>query len=197
MTAQSDAAIIRASVEDPHVFAGIFTRHLDAVHGYLSRRAGRETADDLAGEVFRVAFERRRAFDLDRPSARPWLYGIAANVLRRHQRDGWRRLRAHRRFELQEPTQVEDTADISVAALDAARQRVQLNAALQALTRRDRDALLLHVWEGLSYAEVAEALGVPRGTVRSRLNRARRQLRSVLDQQESGKGQPLLIQEPS
>src|SRR5680860_1824943 len=115
MTARTDADIIRQSLNDPQAFGEIFSRHLDAVHAYLVRRAGRGIADDLAGEVFRIAFERRRAFHLDRSSARPWLYGVAANILRRHQRDRWRRIRAHRRFQLREPTTSEDSSDTAAA----------------------------------------------------------------------------------
>lgn len=192
MTAQTDAAVIHASRTDPHRFGDIFERHFDAVHGYLARRAGVEVADELTGEVFRVAFERRRSFARDRVSARPWLYGIATNVIRRHQRETWRRLRAHSRLHTWTPNQVDDTADASASYLDAVAQRDRLAAALGGLARRDRDALLLHVWEGLTYAEVAEALEVPTGTVRSRLNRARRQLRAALSESErDGGGQHL------
>jgi len=180
MTAKTDADIIRQSLNDPQGFGEIFSRHLDAVHAYLVRRAGRGIADDLAGEVFRIAFERRRAFHLDRSSARPWLYGVAANILRRHQRDRWRRIRAHRRFQLREPTTSEDSSDMSAVTIDATGQRPRLEAALRSLAPRDREVLLLNVWEELSYAEIAEALDIPIGTVRSRLHRARRQLRAHL-----------------
>ncbi len=184
MTAPSDADIIRASLSDPQAFGDLFSRHVDAVHAYLSRRTGRAAADDLTGDVFRIAFERRRSFDLARCSALPWLYGIAANVVHRHQRDRWRRLRAYHRFQTRQPTEAEDTTDASAASLDAVHQRGRLHAAVQALARRDREVLLLHVWEEVSYAQIAESLDIPLGTVRSRLHRARRQLRARLEECE-------------
>lgn len=90
----TDGAVIALSFTDPAAFALIFDRHFATIHRYLARRVGSDVADDLAGDVFRVAFERRETFDRRRPNARPWLYGIATNLLygeRRHER---RRLQA-------------------------------------------------------------------------------------------------------
>lgn len=176
----TDADIIRDSLADPAVFGPIFDRHLDAVYGYLVRRGDTELADDLTGEVFRVAFEQRHRFDLERSSARPWLYGIAANVVRRHWRTWHRRGHAHRRLSTREGASSFDDLDRVDAAADAHRQTAALDTALAGLARRDREPLLLHVWEELSYEEIAEVLAIPIGTVRSRLHRARRKLRASL-----------------
>lgn len=176
----SDSQVVQESWTDPDAFGQIFDRHVDAVHGFLVRRGGQDLADELAGEVFRVAFEVRRRFDLERSSARPWLYGIATNVVRRHRRTAGRRSAAYRRLALRDGAGRPDDHDRADAAMDARRQAAELDDALARLAPRDRDALLLHVWEDLSYAEVAEALDIPVGTVRSRLNRARRRLRSAL-----------------
>ena len=78
----SDARTIAASLSQPERFAAIFDRHYDAVHAYLARRVDRAHADDLASTTFAIAFERRRSFRTDATSARPWLYGIATNLLR-------------------------------------------------------------------------------------------------------------------
>lgn len=128
-----------------------------------------------------MAFERRRSYDRSRASARPWLYGIALNVVRRHRRDQARRLRAYRSSGAAEA--LPDPGDEVVAVVDARALRPALFAALSRIAPRDREPLLLHCWEGVSYAEIAEALGVPVGTVRSRINRARRRLRALLEPQ--------------
>lgn len=185
-----DSQVMRESAADPQAFGQIFDRHFDAIYGFLHRRVGGSLADELAGEVFRVAFESRNRFDLERSSARPWLYGIATNVARRHRRTTGRRAAAYRRLALQDDAGTHDDLDEAAAAMDARRRATELNDALARLATRDRDALLLHVWEDLSYAEVAEALDIPVGTVRSRLNRARRRLRSALTSPSRGTSRP-------
>lgn len=180
VTGLSDPEAVRDSLADPELFGLLFDRHFDAVYGYLVRRGGKEIADELAGEVFRVAFEQRRRFDLQRPSARPWLYGIAANVLRRHLRQGSRRRAAYRRLLVREPVSAPDDLDAADAAMDAGREGSALASALSTLASHDREPLLLHVWEDLPYVEIADALDIPIGTVRSRIHRARRELRARL-----------------
>ena len=97
--AGSDAQIIAASRVEPLVFAAVFDRHYDAVHRYLARRVGSDLADDLAAETFTTAFDVRRRYDTARPDARPWLFGIATNLLRHHHRGEARRLRAYARLD--------------------------------------------------------------------------------------------------
>jgi RNA polymerase sigma-70 factor (ECF subfamily) len=180
MTSRSgDAGDIGASIDQPSRFSGVFDRHVDAVHGYLARRAGRQVADDLVGEVFCVAFERRASFDLSRHDARPWLYGIAGNLLRRTWRSTRRRDAAFERA--WHAGSRESTVATSVAEDAEGRERLrELATALEQLPEVDRDALLLHTWEQLSYEEVALAMEVPVGTVRSRIHRARTRLRELL-----------------
>jgi RNA polymerase sigma-70 factor, ECF subfamily len=150
---------------DPEVFAVLFDRHFDAIHGYAQHRVGPDLADEIAAETFTRAFDRRRRFDTTRADARPWLLGIAANLLRRHWRSERRRLDAYSRS-----TQRGD-AELSgpIAA--------ELAEALKALPRREREPLLLFAWADLTYEEIAVALGLPLGTVRSRISRARGRLR--------------------
>jgi RNA polymerase sigma-70 factor (ECF subfamily) len=179
----TDAEIVAASLADPSAFGEVFERHLDEVHRYLARRVPRDDAGDLAAEVFRLAFAARARFDLDRPSARPWLYGFAANVVRHHLRSRGREHRAVLRLADARALHSPDAGlDIerAIDALDAATRWPLVAAALDALPTDERETLLLYAWEQLSYDEIAEALEVPVGTVRSRLNRARRRLRELL-----------------
>jgi RNA polymerase sigma factor (sigma-70 family) len=172
---QTDATIIDRSVHDPECFGALFDRHVARVHGYLSRRSGSDTADGLVGEVFRAAFENRSRYRTDRPSALPWLYGIAANVLRQHRRTEHRRLRLVDKLTVEaRGRNVEDGESARSQARDDVAIVVEV---LAELPEAEREAILLYAWEDLSYEEIATAQDVPVGTVRSRMNRARRRIR--------------------
>lgn len=164
---RSDAEAIERSLQDASAFAEIFDRHFPAVHAYTQRRAGIELADEVCAETFARAFDKRRGYDLARPDALPWLLGIATRILHRHWRSERRRLRAYAR----------SAAPVGVCEHPAS---AGLLAVAAGLPRRDRDALLLLAWAELSYEEIAVALDVPVGTVRSRIARARRILRAAL-----------------
>ena len=175
---ESDAAVIAASLSEPCRFGTIFERHVTVLHRYLVRRLGPDEAEGIVGEVFRIAFEKRDRYDLARPLARPWLYGIATNLVAKHRRREARRLRAVARLAAQRRLPVEeDPADPVSADVDASGEWQRVAAAVMALPPPERDALILHVWESLSYEDVAAALDIPVGTVRSRLHRARARLR--------------------
>ncbi|MGI5454105.1 RNA polymerase sigma factor [Streptomyces sp. CA-249302] len=175
----SDARVIARSRDEPERFAALFDRHADAVHRYAARRLGPETAEDLMAETFVTAFQRRHTYDLTRADARPWLFGIATNLVGRHRRAEARRFKALSR--LPEPVEHEEpVAERAVARAGATGVRRELAAALSGLSARQRDVVLLVAWAGLDYEEAAEALGVPVGTVRSRLHRARSRLREAL-----------------
>ena len=169
-----DAALLARSRTDPAAFGGVFDRHYAAVHGYLRRRLGTDIADDLASETFVRAFSARERYDPAKASPRAWLFGIATHVLQQHRRREERELRAYARSCF---ASVDSGTDDIDARADALRLRGRLATGLAALPRAERDVLLLHAWSGLSDAEVAAALGVPPGTVRTRLFRARRRLR--------------------
>lgn len=177
MDDSTDAAVIAASLTDAGCFAELFDRHARVIFRYLVRRVGPE-ADDLVGEVFRIAFERRETYDLCRPDARPWLYGIATRLVARHRRSEARRLRAVARFAARRYS-ADDMADRVVAAADALGDWARVAQAATDLPEGERDTLLLYVWEDLSYQEIALALDVPIGTVRSRINRARTHLKGI------------------
>jgi RNA polymerase sigma-70 factor (ECF subfamily) len=174
----SDAEIIAASTADSRAFEAIFDRHYATIYSYLARRGGVDLAEHLAAETFVVAFAGRRRYDSDRPDARPWLLGIATNLLRHHRRSEERRLRAYARLDQTDSSPSE--ADAADARVDASRAVPALVQGLAALPATDRDALLLLAWADLTYQEIAQALRVPIGTVRSRLHRARRRMRELL-----------------
>jgi RNA polymerase sigma factor (sigma-70 family) len=173
-----DDEIIRASWLDPPRFAEVFDRHVVAIHRFIARRIGTDDADSLVGEVFRVAFERRRDYRLDRPDCRPWLYGIAGNLIRSDRRGAHRQAGLVGRLGRPSNSWLGD--DELVDRIDAGRHFPRVMAAVARLRPAERDVLLLVAWEELSYDEVAEVLAIPVGTVRSRLHRARRHLRQRL-----------------
>ncbi len=173
----ADNVAIAESFVTPASFGTVFDRHFDRIHGYLQRQLGTDLADDLASETFLVAFDRRTSFDLGHESARPWLFGIAANLTRRHLRDVRRRLNAYMRTGVNPGL---DPFDGIEEKADAAALRGALAAALAQLPKEELETLLLHAWAELTYPEIAEALGVPVGTVRSRLNRTRGRLHEPL-----------------
>jgi len=178
-TDTDDADVVRRSRSDPECFATLFDRYFTPLHMYASRRLGASAGDDVASETFLVAFHGRDRFDPGRGSVRAWLYGIATNLIRGHRRAEERGYRAHARAAA-EPFHSGDEEQAD-ARIVAAATRDILVTALADLSSGDRDALLLVVWGGLSHEETAEALGIPVGTVGSRLHRARRRLRAALD----------------
>lgn len=173
---RTDAAVVAASLTDPRAFAELFDRHWPRIHRWCVSRAG-AAGEDLAAETFRVAFDGRARYDPRNDDAAPWLYGIATNLLRRWFRGAERGRRATARLDRgQQP----DLADEALARVEAQRLGPALAAALAEVPAADRDALLLHAWADLTYEQIAQATGVPVGTVRSRIHRARTRLRAHL-----------------
>ena len=178
MTTRTDADLIAASLIDPGAFAGLYERHAGDIHRYAARRLGVTAADDITSATFVIALRGRARYDRRRPSARPWLYGIAAHLIDKHWRQEERALRALARTG-HDP--VGDSWEQSAAdRMTAQAVNRQLAAALVELTNGDRQVLLLIAWADLTYEEVADALDIPTGTVRSRLHRARRHVRAAL-----------------
>jgi len=175
---ESDADVIAASRQEPLAFAAVFDRHYDTVHRYLARRVGPDFADDLASETFTTAFRLRDRYELTYSDARPWLFGIATNLVRHHRRKEGRRLRAYDRVGLGQLSDAD--ADRVDERVDAARAAPRIADALNRIPAADRDALLLLAWTDLRYEEIALALEIPIGTVRSRIHRARQRLRELL-----------------
>lgn len=178
MMAATDADAIATSLSDPDAFGAIFDRHHDVVFGYLRRRVGPALAEELAAETFVRAFDLRARFDPAHVDAGPWVFGIAANLLRRHHRSEGRRLRAYARSAAADAV---EELDGVAERMDARRAGPALAMALAALKPADREPLLLLAWADLTYEEIAVALAVPIGTVRSRIHRARATVRQALE----------------
>lgn len=176
--ARSDAELLARAGTEPELFGLLFDRHFVTIHRYLERRIGADSADELAAEVFRIAFEQRRRFRPLHESALPWLYGVATNLLLKRRRRERRHLRALTRLEASADRH--SIVEGAEERVDARSARSRLLDALASLPPGDRDVVVLVAWEDLSYEEVAAALDIPLGTVRSRLNRARRKLRELL-----------------
>lgn len=157
-------------------FDDAFAAEFASLHRYLARRLGASAADELAAETFAVAFRSWERLDPERP-VRPWLYGIAANLVRHHWRKERRMLHAYARTGV-DPVLAED--DEAVERADADARHRELAAALAGLRRDEREILLLHAWAELTDAEIADALDLPVGTVKSRLSRTREKLRNQL-----------------
>ena len=172
-----DHDLIRLSAADPEAFGQIFDRHAATIHRYLARRVGRLLADDLTAETFLIAFRNRGKYDISQADCRPWLYGIAANLLRGHQRAEVRLYRALARTGVDPVYDSSADSDARVAAADDVRA---LAGVLAKLPAGERDVLTLIAQAQLSYPEAARALDIPVGTVRSRLHSARKRIRSAL-----------------
>jgi RNA polymerase sigma-70 factor (ECF subfamily) len=178
-----DGELITRSLTAPELFGVLFDRHAPSVGRFLARRTmgGDTLVEDLLAETFLTAFRIRAGFDPSRASARPWLFGIATRTAQRSHRDDTRRWSALARAEVTDSRLVPACFDdLVVDRLDAARVEPALASALSKMRDDDRTTLLLLAWSELSYAEIAEALDIPIGTVRSRIFRGRRQLRASL-----------------
>jgi RNA polymerase sigma-70 factor (ECF subfamily) len=184
----SDAATIAGSLVDPERFGQLYDRYAAMLYRFAVRRLGPTTAEDAVSDTFLAAFRHRGRYDLTRADARPWLFGILTHEIAGRRRAESTRLRLLAGLE-PEPhhagpeEQVPDAVTAQAAGGGLASALAQLNAG-------DRDVLLLIAWADLSYLEVADALAIPVGTVRSRLNRARRLVRQALGDQD-----PLNLQE--
>ncbi len=174
----TDAALIAGSYEQPEEFAALFDRHAAMVYRYVSRRLGPQVAEDLVGETFLVAFRRRQRYDTAYADARPWLLGIATKLISRHRRAEATRYRAIE--QIRDEPLADSPVERVLEEVAALRLRPALAHALAGLSQADRDTLLLIAWADLTYEQTAAALSIPVGTVRSRLHRARRQLRAAL-----------------
>jgi RNA polymerase sigma-70 factor (ECF subfamily) len=173
----SDGQIIQRSIDEPALFEEIFDRHYEIVRAYAQRRLGVDDGEEIAATTFELAFVQRERFN-DRTSAtaRPWLIGIANNLVRGHLRHaGVER----RHMPVAISISMSET-EPNLDAIDAQRRIPEINAALSELSEQDRETFLLVILGELSYADVAGIVGVPVGTVRSRVNRARGVLRELL-----------------
>jgi RNA polymerase sigma-70 factor, ECF subfamily len=172
----TDAELLRCAQQgDGDSFGILFKRHAPAVLRFCFRRTGNAAlAEDLTSIVFLEAWRHRQQTSFFHGRARPWLLGVALNVIRSQ-------ARAERRYRdalarLPVPRLAEPESELAIARLDAEREMGEILRLVSRLGKRERDVFELCLWEGLSTAEAAEALGISEGAVRSRLSRARRRL---------------------
>ncbi|MFG2777792.1 RNA polymerase sigma factor [Streptomyces prunicolor] len=168
----SDAQLTRSANGDAAAFTHLVKAHSSALHGYFARRMP-AVSEDLLAETWLQAFAARRTFDPARGSARGWLFGVAHNVLAQYLRRAGRK----------EPAPGPDVTDpwqLVDQRLDAAALAPELRRALAELPSEERELLLLISWEQLTPSEAAAVVGIPAGTARSRLHRARGRLRDRL-----------------
>jgi RNA polymerase sigma-70 factor (ECF subfamily) len=173
----SDAVV--ASVDHPHRFEAVFEQYHRTIHEYLARSVGRDRADELPGDVFVAAFAARARYEPARGSVRAWLFGIAANIRRTRARSDVRGRRAWERVGGERDAQ-EGGFEVVEDGLDHGRRLASVTEFLRELSDTDRDVLVLYAWGQLTYPEIAQALGIELGTVRSRLARARARLRELI-----------------
>ena len=175
----SDAEIVALFRRDPERFTVVYDRYFRDIYRYAAGRLDAQAAEDIAAETFLVAFGHRDRFDPARGSLRVWLFGIATNLVARHRRKEARHYRALARAGAEPAAASHEDWVVSSVAAD--RMRPELARALATLlTRGERDVVLLVALAQLNHEEVAEALGISRGTVGSRLSRARRKLHAVI-----------------
>lgn len=163
-------------------FTGLFDEHAPGLWRFLARQVDAAQAEDLVAETFLTAWTARGGFRAERGSGRAWLYGIAMNLLRRHHRVQAQQARMVRR--LSGGVQAVDGSGEVEDRLDARTEVAGLAPAIAALADGDREVLLLNSLAGFDTREIAAALGIPEGTVRSRLHRVRRDLRAAAGNRE-------------
>jgi RNA polymerase sigma-70 factor (ECF subfamily) len=180
---ESDAEAIARSLLEPGAFRAVFDRHYQVIRRYLSNRvANGPLAEDLAAETFLRAFAARARYTPHGSSARAWLFAIATNLVRDERRAGARRRSLIERLK-------HERADFGTRLPDG--PDPELRVALARLPSHEREALLLFAWADLPYEEIALALDVRPGTVRSRIHRARERLGRELDsERESSQALP-------
>jgi RNA polymerase sigma factor (sigma-70 family) len=178
----TDADLVAGYRRDPELFTAVYDRYVRDIYRYVAGRLGVHAADDVAAETFLVAFRQRDRFDPDRGGLRPWLFGIATNLVAHHRRKEARHYQALARCGTANPADSHE--DRVVTDVAARRMQPQLARALSTLSKGERDVVLLVALSQLSNEEVAKALGIPYGTVGSRLSRARKKLRNAINQEE-------------
>ncbi|MGA6155019.1 RNA polymerase sigma factor [Stenotrophomonas sp. NPDC087984] len=174
----------RVRAGEPDAFAELFDAYAQAVYHHAFRlTADWSVAEDVMSATFMEAWRRRESVDAEGGSLRPWLLGIATNVARTHCRSNRRYRAAAAAAAGAGPAsmRIPDHAEETAGRVDDRRRINATLTALASLKRAEREVLVLCLWEGMEYADVARTLHVPIGTVRSRLSRARTKLRKLAD----------------
>jgi RNA polymerase sigma-70 factor (ECF subfamily) len=168
----ADSDLLAMAAREPEAFGELFKRHSRSVYAYCARRTGNlDLAEDLTSVVFMEAFRRRRKLQLSNASALPWLIGVANNVARNADRSLRRYRSALDRIPV--PANGMSSEEDAMERLGAQEALASALEAIAALTQGEQDVVLLVLWSEFTYADAATALGIPVGTVRSRLASAR------------------------
>ncbi|WP_433348641.1 RNA polymerase sigma factor [Microtetraspora malaysiensis] len=178
----TDAELVARYRRNPDLFTAVHDRYYRDVYLYVAGRLDTQIAEDITAETFLLAFDQRDRFDPERGSLRPWLFGIATNLIARHRRKETRHYRALARLG-PEPV-MEGHENRVVTSVAAQRMQPHLAKALAALSGGERDVLVLVALGQLNYDEVAQALGIASGTVGSRLSRARAKMLALIDKEK-------------
>ncbi|MBC6459494.1 RNA polymerase sigma factor [Actinomadura sp. HBU206391] len=171
-------------VRPSDAFAALYDEHFPRIYQYIASRLGRDVADDITADTFLIALRKQDRFDAERGAVRPWLFGIATKLVAQHRRQEMRRYRALAKLGPEEVAESHENQVINWVRAESLQRG--LAQALGALSRGERDVLLLSAVSELSNEEVAQALGIAYGTVGSRLSRARRKVRSVMREDDHG-----------
>ena len=173
-----DSFRARVRAGDADAFGTLFDEHARVIYRYACRVTGDPAAaEDVVGQTFLDAWRLRRKVRPEGDSLEPWLYGIATNVLRNARRSAKRYRAVLDR--IPDSELVPDHADDLVRRENEEEQLAAARTALGALRPAEREVVALCLWSGLTYAQAAEALGVPVGTIRSRLSRAKSRLQDL------------------
>jgi RNA polymerase sigma factor (sigma-70 family) len=183
----------RIRAGDPDAFAELYDQCARSVYNHAFRlTADWSVAEDVMSATFMEAWRRRTSVEADGGSLRPWLLGIATNVSRSHYRSNRRYRAAVGAAAGAGVPEVADHAEEIAGRVDDRRRIAATLTALASLRRPEREVLVLCLWEGLEYADAARALGIPVGTVRSRLSRARGRLRKLAEVELARKRRELI-----
>ena len=166
--------IVRSLGGDEDAFVELVRRHETAVGAYLARRVGRDLAEDLLGEVWVAAYTSRANYDRSFPDARPWLFGVAHNTIRRH----WRSSPAEAEQPVADVTPMAPRWDPWTTVDSRIDAASVLRHALSLLRPEQQELLTLVAWEDLTIADAGRVLGMPPGTARRCLHEARMALRN-------------------
>jgi RNA polymerase sigma factor (sigma-70 family) len=168
---------------DREAFAELYEEYARAVYSHALRLTGDwSTAEEVMSETFLAAWRTRERLEADGGSLRPWLLGIATHKAHNANRGLRRRLAFLARTPA--PPPAEDFAEETSGRIDDARRLAAVHGALGGLRRQEQEVIALCVYAGLDYGQAAQALGIPVGTVRSRLSRARARLGRLARQAE-------------
>jgi RNA polymerase sigma factor (sigma-70 family) len=179
MVILSDAAVIARSIEDPDAFGEIFDRYYEQIRRFAVSRLGPTNGPEVASQTFVTAFRRRGDYDPAYPDCKYWLYGIALNHIRSLSRRARRAADRELLAAMRQPVEDHGPEAEVVDRIDAVEEAERVRRALSSLSAKLREPLELLCWEELSYEEIADLLGVPVGTVRSRISRARGRIREL------------------